>query len=301
MGHDLNALRAADIKLLKYFNIKFICDLMVEDKKKVYVVCTHFISFLCIYPIKTLFMNNFDDRGWGRYALTVTSSEKVDREQRYRDFNLSSIPYPGCEFFKRYKDNNHNANGLVFEWDETIHDAKLNLHWLNDEEHEDNHHEVFNSGLLHHDIDWNEYQEWDIIKLTQNYLRLIIDYVQSSMSQTLNDNKDNIGILIHCISGWDRTPLFISLIRLSLWADGIIHCGLDSSEILYLTLSYDWLLFTHQFGNRLIKGEDIFHFTFYMLQYLCNEKYSIFNSKHILYELCNVSQKSRRTGKPAIN
>ena len=26
------------------------------------------------------------------------------------------------------------------------------------------------------------------------------------------------GILIHCISGWDRTPLFISLLRLSLWA-----------------------------------------------------------------------------------
>ncbi len=23
---------------------------------------------------------------------------------------------------------------------------------------------------------------------------------------------------MHCISGWDRTPLFISLIRLSLWA-----------------------------------------------------------------------------------
>ena len=26
------------------------------------------------------------------------------------------------------------------------------------------------------------------------------------------------GILIHCISGWDRTPLFISIMRLSLWA-----------------------------------------------------------------------------------
>ena len=34
---DLDALRASDIKLLKYLNIKFICDLMVEDKKKLYV------------------------------------------------------------------------------------------------------------------------------------------------------------------------------------------------------------------------------------------------------------------------
>ena len=36
MGHNLSALRAQDIKLLSYFNIKFICDLMVENKKKVY-------------------------------------------------------------------------------------------------------------------------------------------------------------------------------------------------------------------------------------------------------------------------
>ncbi len=29
--------------------------------------------------------------------------------------------------------------------------------------------------------------------------------------------EDN-GVLVHCISGWDRTPLYISIIRLSLWA-----------------------------------------------------------------------------------
>eukprot|EP01084_Bolivina_argentea_P302423 522000_1 len=228
MGHDLNALRTADIKLLKYFNIKFIADLMVEDKKKV---------------------------GWGRYTLTVTSSEKVDREQRYKDFNISSIPYPGCEFFKLYKNNGHNANKLVFEWNNEIHDAKLTL----------NNNKLNNTTTLI-DINWSEYETWDIITLTQNYLRLIINYIQ---------NNNDMGILIHCISGWDRTPLFISLLRISLWADNVIHNNLNSSEILYLTLSYDWLLFTHQFGNRLIKGEDIFHFTFYMIQYLCHQKYSI--------------------------
>ncbi len=26
------------------------------------------------------------------------------------------------------------------------------------------------------------------------------------------------GLLVHCISGWDRTPLFVSWLRLSLWA-----------------------------------------------------------------------------------
>ncbi len=54
---------------------------------------------------------------------------------------------------------------------------------------------------------------------------------------------DDHGILIHCISGWDRTPLFISLLRLSLWADGWIHQTLTAEEILYLTLAYDWYLF----------------------------------------------------------
>jgi len=51
------------------------------------------------------------------------------------------------------------------------------------------------------------------------------------------------GILVHCISGWDRTPLFISLLRLSLWAEGVIHKSLSPLEVLYLTIAYDWFLF----------------------------------------------------------
>ena len=43
MGHDLAALRAADIQLLQYFGIKLICDLMVEDKKRVYVLSNMFM------------------------------------------------------------------------------------------------------------------------------------------------------------------------------------------------------------------------------------------------------------------
>jgi len=50
-------------------------------------------------------------------------------------------------------------------------------------------------------------------------------------------------MLVHCISGWDRTPLFISLLRLSLWAEGAIHQSLSALEMLYLTVAYDWFLF----------------------------------------------------------
>lgn len=39
---------------------------------------------------------------------------------------------------------------------------------------------------------------------------------------------------MHCISGWDRTPLFISLLRLSLWAvsmDGLGRGVKEHSEV----------------------------------------------------------------------
>ncbi len=48
------------------------------------------------------------------------------------------------------------------------------------------------------------------------------------------------GVLVHCVSGWDRTPLFVSLLRISLWADGFVHTSLSAEEILYLTIAYDW-------------------------------------------------------------
>lgn len=65
------------------------------------------------------------------------------------------------------------------------------------------------------------YQKWDLVRLTQNYLRLLLTYAHEGAQ----------GILIHCISGWDRTPLFLSLLRLSLWADGLIHSSLDHLQV----------------------------------------------------------------------
>lgn len=62
--HLFDKVRGCDIKLLRYLSVKYICDLMVENKKV-------------------------------KFGMNVTSSEKVDKAQRYADFTLLSIPYPG--------------------------------------------------------------------------------------------------------------------------------------------------------------------------------------------------------------
>ncbi|CAI9554100.1 unnamed protein product [Staurois parvus] len=213
-----------DIKLLKYLSVRYICDLMVENKKV-------------------------------KFGLNVTSSEKVDKAQRYADFTLLSIPYPGCEFFKDYKDRDYAAEGLVFNWKQDYVDAPLNI-----------------SPCLTRNlnIDWREYQSWDLVKQTQNYLRLLIHII---------NGDDSSGLLVHCISGWDRTPLFVSLLRLSLWADGMVHNSLEPAEILYLTIAYDWFLFGHMLADRLSKGEEIFFFCFNFLKHITSDEFSSLGRK----------------------
>ncbi|XP_077567879.1 phosphatidylinositol-3,5-bisphosphate 3-phosphatase MTMR14 isoform X2 [Stigmatopora nigra] len=180
--------RGHDIKLLRYLSVRYICDLMVEKKKV-------------------------------KFGLNVTSSEKADKAQRYADFSLLSVPYPGCEFFKDYKDRDYTAEGLVFNWNQDFVDAPLTIP------------AYFNKNL---NIDWAQYQSWDLVEQTQNYLKLLLHIINSD---------DESGLLVHCISGWDRTPLFVSLLRLSLWADGAVHSNLEAADILYLTIAYDWFLF----------------------------------------------------------
>ncbi|PIK57967.1 putative myotubularin-related protein 14 isoform X2 [Apostichopus japonicus] len=125
--------------------------------------------------------------------------EKIDKERRYDDFCLISTPYP-VQFV----------------------DASLSIP---------------DSVVAGTTIDWHMYRAWDLIKITQNYLKLQLSII----------TKNDAGLLVHCISGWDRTPLFISLLRLSLWADGRVNSSLTAIEILYLTISYDWLLFGFSF------------------------------------------------------
>ncbi|XP_077459738.1 phosphatidylinositol-3,5-bisphosphate 3-phosphatase MTMR14 isoform X2 [Stigmatopora argus] len=211
--------RGHDIKLLRYLSVRYICDLMVENKKV-------------------------------KFGLNVTSSEKADKAQRYADFSLLSVPYPGCEFFKDYKDRDYTAEGLVFNWNQDFVDAPLTIP------------AYFNKNL---NIDWAQYQSWDLVEQTQNYLKLLLHIINSD---------DESGLLVHCISGWDRTPLFVSLLRLSLWADGAVHSNLKAAEILYLTIAYDWFLFGHMLPDRLSKGEEIFFFCFNFLKHIVSEKFS---------------------------
>ncbi|XP_060724022.1 myotubularin-related protein 14 isoform X2 [Tachysurus vachellii] len=212
--------RGSDIKLLKYLSVSYICDLMVENKKV-------------------------------KFGLNVTSSEKVDKAQRYADFTLLSVPYPGCEFFKDYKERDYTAEGLVFNWNQDYVDAPLTIP------------ACFTKNL---NIDWSEYQSWDLVQQTQNYLKLLLHIINSD---------DESGLLVHCISGWDRTPLFVSLLRLSLWADGAVHASLEPDEILYLTIAYDWFLFGHMLPDRLSKGEEIFFFCFNFLKHIVSENFSV--------------------------
>ncbi|XP_075219399.1 egg-derived tyrosine phosphatase isoform X2 [Lycorma delicatula] len=216
--------RSQDIRLLQTLNVGTIVDLMVEKKKV-------------------------------KFGMNVTSSEKVDKENRYSDFKIVSLPYPGCEFFKEYRDNDYVAKGLVFDWNQAYVDATLGV--------------PDDSIVNQLKIDWDKYKMWDLVKLTQNYLRLLLRYLV----------EQRTGLLVHCISGWDRTPLFVSLLRLSLWADGAIHQSLSPHQILYFTIAYDWMLFGHNLEDRLSKGEDIFFFCFYILKHLVGDEFSVTKSK----------------------
>ncbi|XP_077180957.1 phosphatidylinositol-3,5-bisphosphate 3-phosphatase MTMR14 isoform X2 [Paroedura picta] len=237
--------RGHDIKLLRYLSVRYICDLMVENKKV-------------------------------KFGLNVTSSEKVDKAQRYADFTLLSAPYPGCEFFKEYKERDYTAEGLVFNWKQDYVDAPLSIP------------ASLTQSL---NIDWSEYQSWDLVQQTQNYLKLLVSII---------NRDDDGGLLVHCISGWDRTPLFISLLRLSLWADGLIHASLEPAEILYLTVAYDWFLFGHMLVDRLSKGEEIFFFCFDFLKHITSEEFSAAKPLRkslppgfTLEEICMLKQRDR--------
>lgn len=218
-GALFTELRNLDIKLLKELSVSYICDLMVENKKV-------------------------------KYGLKVSSSEKIDKENRYCDFKIVQLPYPGCEFFKKFKDSNYVSEGLMFDWEQNYVDSSLTL--------------PIDSVVSSLGILWGNYKMWDLVKLTQNYLKLLLSYIIEGTSS----------ILIHCISGWDRTPLFISLLRMSLWADGRAHSSLSAVEMAYLTLAYDWYLFGHDLPSRLKAGEEILYFCFEFLKFITSEEFS---------------------------
>ena len=145
--------RTSDIHLLHRLNVRYICDLMVEQRKV-------------------------------KYGLTVSSSEKADSQNRYQAFEILITPYPGVEFFRDFRDNHYSARNLVFNWSQNYADAVLKL--------------PATCQQIVPTIQWTEYKTWDLITLTSNYLKMLIKLVEK---------PNHEGLLIHCISGWDRTPL----------------------------------------------------------------------------------------------
>ncbi|KAL7753617.1 Myotubularin- protein 14 [Sorochytrium milnesiophthora] len=225
--------RLADIALLKELRVGYVADLMVEQRKV-------------------------------KYGLTITSSEKADSQQRYAraGLEIASMPYPGVEFFRMFKANGYCGRSLRFDWTQPFANAELSI--------------PAHVGTRDGDgatlVQWDEYKSWDLVQLTQNYLRHL---VQQLRQPTAGSSSQHRGMLVHCISGWDRTPAFISWLRLSLWADGVIHESLSPLEMLYFTVGYDWLLFSHLLADRTQRGEDIFSFCFYFLMHMLDDDFSV--------------------------
>lgn len=88
----------------------------------------------------------------------------MDKENRYSDFKLISLPYPGCEFFKVYRDNNFCAEGLVFDWEQAYVDASISV--------------PEDPILANLHIEWEKYKSWDLVEITQNYMKLLLKYLQ---------------------------------------------------------------------------------------------------------------------------
>ncbi|KAJ3437685.1 myotubularin-related protein [Anaeramoeba flamelloides] len=192
-----------------------------------------------------------------KYKLIVSSSEKGDSYDRYSTFSVNSMPYPGVELFGEFQKNGYNGEGVIYDWDDPINTATLKIDP-----------KLLKFPLLKK-INFQNYRKWDIIKLTQNYMKVILTMV--------SDPRKNTGLDIHCLSGWDRTPLFCSLARMSLWADGLIHQSLSPLQFLYLVVGYDWLLFAHKLNDRVKNGYEIFHFCFYFLQFIQNDEFKLSN------------------------
>lgn len=198
-----------------------------------------------------------------KYGMYVCSSEKAEGCGRYSRFDLLGIPYPGCEFFANFHgDGRYDASNLYYEWEQEMNNAKFTPIVSNED--------PSLNDLSPLGIRWDDYKSWDVIELTKNYLKLLLFYLKKT-------EKSSSGLLIHCISGWDRTPLFISLLRLTLWADGKIHETLNEEEITYLTVGYDWFLFGHVLRERLERKEAILYFCFYFLQHIEGDEFAYVN------------------------
>lgn len=97
--------------------------------------------------VLTNIFQSYDFRMCARYGLKVTSSEKVDSFGRYSKFKLVATPYPGVEFFQKFKANKYSARKLCFDWSQTFADAELQLP---------------PGHVDYMGIRWRDYKSWDL-------------------------------------------------------------------------------------------------------------------------------------------
>ncbi len=79
-------------------------------------------------------------------CFSVTSSENSDKEQRYRDFNLLILPYPGkkedfqenfiylfffeflgCEHFRDFSTQDYNGELMFYDWSLPLNDSAFDV------------------------------------------------------------------------------------------------------------------------------------------------------------------------------
>lgn len=260
--------RQEDIALLQALGVRTIFDLMKEHRKK-------------------------------KFGLVVTSSEKADSYNRYNSFRLNSLPFPGTEGFVNFSSRREEGSEMVPLW-HTVEgeDAHLAVH-------------VESDGNFP-DVDWRQYTRWPLRVLTSNYLRLMLHALASQNplhadhghghaasaptlvvgsapgagsrlssplsfevplhgAPTFKEEKGG-GIDIHCLSGWDRTPMFVCLVRCVAWAEARAHESLSVAEFLYLTVCYDWLLFRHRLADRMQKAEHVMLYCFHFLSFVATDE-----------------------------
>ncbi|XP_035232479.1 myotubularin-related protein 14-like isoform X2 [Stegodyphus dumicola] len=179
----------------------------------------------------------------GKRSEAVNASEPFYL-QYYEEFKRISVPYPESSEFKEFYFN-RRVDLLHYNWN-SIRDC-------------------FDFQLPENDsivpppkIDFTKYKEWKVVMLTFNYFSLLLNYVTSTEK----------AILVQGNRGFDKTPLFITLLRLSLWADGLIHKSLNPIEMSYLTLAYDWYLFGHDLPKQFDKGYLIMLFCIHSIRYI---------------------------------
>lgn len=196
-------------------------------------------------------------------GLTLVASEKGFKEYYDEGFALSALPYPGVQYFKGFVQASGTGAYPRPPW------KKFKLE------------PRFGRPMrLPSPYRWQEYKAWSQLELTQNIVRYLFS--------VLRDPKCS-GMLVHCISGWDRTPHFVSLLRVLLWAEGEAHQSLNVDQMLYLTMAYDWFLFGHQLSHRLKKQQEIMFYTFDVLGHLLAPDFSLYlgDFAHLAHERPN--------------